>query len=57
MLMLYNSLLLGEIPYPINGTGKFPNNVEPKIIIKYKPTHIDGNFKFFGRFLKGATVC
>ena len=57
MLMIYNSLLLGEIPYPINGTGKFQNNVEPKIIIKYKPTHIDGNFKFFGRFLKGATVC
>ena len=40
--------MIGEIPYPIRGIGKFPNNVESKIIIKYKPTHIEGNLKFFG---------
>jgi hypothetical protein len=40
--------IIGEIPYPINGTGKLPKIVEIKIIIKYNPTQIEGNLRSFG---------
>lgn|GEM_PF-4857587 len=40
--------IMGETPYPINGTGKFPNRVEIKIIIKYIPMLTDNSLYFSG---------